>query len=279
MDTRKLIEETQRIANAAYYETNGRRIIFEDPDGLSTACVYNPTFIKECVDNMRRAEAEEHQRTEYVVAQDDSFVAARLYGSGKTIVLNFANAYHPGGGFLAGSTAQEEMLCRCSTLYKSLSSDSARELYDYNRSHHGPDCSDYVIISPHVAVFRDVDYSLLDEPLYTAVLTSAAPNRYVEEKSLSEEQIRKIFERKIENILALAAHNRYETIVLGAWGCGAFGNDAHDVAQYFYQKLVVEKYDRFFRRVIFSIYVSERARNLYSYNAFQTAFAGFKGGD
>lgn len=145
-------------------------------------------------------------------------------------------------------------------------------MYDYNRSRRGPDCSDYVIVSPHVAVFRDVDYSLLRTPFYTAVLTSAAPNLYGEERSLSKEQIGAIFERKIENLLALSAKMGYETIVLGAWGCGAFGNDARGVAQYFYKKLVTEKYDRFFRRVIFSIYVSGRARNLYSYQAFRAMF-------
>ncbi len=224
---------------------------------------------------MRDKNGENGQSAEYVLSQDDSFVAARKYGVGKTIVLNFANAYNPGGGFLHGAIAQEEMLCQCSTLYKSLTSGPALKVYDYNRAHRRPDCSDYIIVSPHVAVFRDVDHSLLDEPFYTSVLTSAVPNRIGEERLLSDQEIEKIFDRKIENLLALSADSGYETIVLGAWGCGAFANDARDVSQYFYKKLVTEKYECFFRRVIFSIYVNPRFRNLYPYNAFRVVFGDF----
>lgn len=38
----------------------------------------------------------------------------------KTCVLNFASASNPGGGVTHGSSAQEESICRCSTLYPCL---------------------------------------------------------------------------------------------------------------------------------------------------------------
>ncbi len=38
----------------------------------------------------------------------------------KTCVLNFASASNPGGGVAHGSSAQEESICRCSTLYPCL---------------------------------------------------------------------------------------------------------------------------------------------------------------
>jgi Uncharacterized protein conserved in bacteria (DUF2263) len=41
----------------------------------------------------------------------------------RQIALNFANGFQPGGGFLLGATAQEEVLCRSSALYQALLGD------------------------------------------------------------------------------------------------------------------------------------------------------------
>ena len=39
------------------------------------------------------------------------------------LALNFANGIHPGGGFLGGAKAQEEVLCRSSALYQTIIDD------------------------------------------------------------------------------------------------------------------------------------------------------------
>jgi uncharacterized protein (TIGR02452 family) len=50
--------------------------------------------------------------------------ARRLVDRGlRPLALNFANGLHPGGGFLRGSLAQEEVLCRSSALYLTLVGD------------------------------------------------------------------------------------------------------------------------------------------------------------
>lgn len=55
------------------------------------------------------------------ISMDRSFQAAmrlrKEYPTAKIAVMNFANAFHAGGGVTKGSSAQEESLCRTSTLY------------------------------------------------------------------------------------------------------------------------------------------------------------------
>lgn len=272
MDVKRLIDETLEISRSGSYEINGRLVELPCKDHTSDVRVYNPDKVKECVMRARSMVAASHGKALFFVDELDSFMAAKKYGLGKTLVLNFANAYHPGGGFLFGAVAQEEMLCRCSTLYPSLTSLTAEEMYCYNNEHRGPDCSDYLLLSPCVAVFRDENYSLLTEPFLTSVISAAAPNLEGEERHLSPERIQQIFERKIENVLAVAAYEGYETLILGAWGCGAFGNDAKDVSQYFFTKLIGEKYDKLFKKIVFSIYVPKTARNTYNLSQFQKQF-------
>ena len=50
---------------------------------------------------------------------------------GNIIALNFASAINPGGGYLSGSKAQEESLCRASMLYESLKKQN--DFYKFNR--------------------------------------------------------------------------------------------------------------------------------------------------
>lgn len=40
-------------------------------------------------------------------------------------------------------------------------------------------------------------------------------------------------EARISRVLAIAALHNHEALVLGAWGCGAFGNDGGDIAGLF----------------------------------------------
>ncbi len=60
-----------------------------------------------------------------VVSGKRSLEAAEVYAKqGKKVcVLNFASATNPGGGVVNGSSAQEECICRCTTLYPCLNTD------------------------------------------------------------------------------------------------------------------------------------------------------------
>ena len=168
--------------------------------------------------------------------------------------LNFASAKNPGGGFLGGSQAQEEALSRASGLYESLL--QAHEYYDHNRKSGTCLYSDYMIWSPAVPVFRDDADRLLPKPFVTGILTSPAVNagciRQNEPHKVAA--IKPVMEVRAEKLLALAVVQGVEHLVLGAWGCGVFGNDPREVAAIFADLLHPGgRYGRAFTTVAFSI--------------------------
>ena len=173
------------------------------------------------------------------------------------LVLNFANAFTPGGGFLNGAEAQEESLCRESTLYASLVTEKAVGMYEYNRSLNSPAASDYMLLSPEVCVFRDHDsHKLLEKPYTASVLTVPAVNLHGYDDCAHQpasQEIDELMYRRIENMLAVAIAHEYKNLILGAWGCGAFGHDARRVAEYFYNLLVTKGYRNYFDNICFAI--------------------------
>ncbi len=169
-------------------------------------------------------------------------------------VLNFASAKHPGGGFLNGSAAQEESLARSSALYDSLK--TAANYYGKRNNQNTGLYSDCMILSPACPVFRHDNGSLLEEPLMADIITSAAPNRNLISKKYPHElgEIKGTIENRSRLILGLALSAGCDAIILGAWGCGVFGNDPGDVAGSF-AKLLNKggQFYRKFRHISFSI--------------------------
>lgn len=143
--------------------------------------------------------------------------------SGEIIALNFANANVPGGGYRFGGDAQEESLCRCSLLYAAIAPH--KEYYRWHRLHPTPFYSDRMLISPDIPIIRHMDGTLTAEPVRCTFVTCAAVNRRIAELMLIPDHfISKTMNRRIHGILAAMAERAPEAIVLGAFGCGAFGN-------------------------------------------------------
>ena len=57
---------------------------------------------------------------------------------------------------------------------------------------------------------------------------------------------------RILKVLSAGLTHGHDAIVLGAWGCGAFGNDGHEIAALF-RKALTENFNGAYRRVIFGI--------------------------
>lgn len=157
--------------------------------------------------------------------------AARLVAAGPVAALNFASARKPGGGYRNGAQAQEECLARSSALAVTL--ESVPEFYTVQDARY----SDRVIYSPAVPVFRDDGGVLLERPYPVSFLTCAAPNASALTKRSHRAQLPDILRRRAAVVLSVAAEHGHSTVVLGAWGCGVFGNDPAMVADAFAEAL------------------------------------------
>ena len=203
-----------------------------------------------------------------LVSPSRTFKAASLYkNAGNVTVLNFASSRNPGGGVANGSRAQEECLCRCSTLYPCLSCKDAFELfYDVHRKELDTLYNDDIIFTPQVVVFKSDEEVPANLPLkdrfYVNVITCAAPNinAYIASgNALSEETLRSVFKKRMKKILEAAAANRTDALILGAFGCGAFGNDALLVAECW--KEVLPEFMHDFKAVEFAVYCARDNKN------------------
>ena len=266
MNNIQIAKETMKITAEKKFEINGKTIHLPEMD-FQAVEVFSPIAGEELL-SWNIAESFGEQMCRISVVNKDSFQAARRLEN--PFVMNFANAHGPGGGFLLGANAQEEALCRCSTLYASITSKAASEMYVYNNTHLRSVESDYMLLSPSVCVFRNEKYELLEKPFHAAVITVPAPNRYGAALLASGKLIEETMVRRIRIMLRIAAKKGYRNLVLGAWGCGAFGNKPQDVSGYFYQVLVEEAYGRCFDEVCFAIYGSVDGKNI---TAFRERFS------
>lgn len=204
-----------------------------------------------------------------IVSQKRTLEAAKAYAGTKVAVLNFASASHPGGGVTTGAGAQEESICRCSTLHPCLKAPQMEKLFYephwYQKNAlHNDDC----IYTPGVTVIKTDTSSpeLLDESDWynVDVITCAAPNlRNFERKkdllvdkygsgSITDEGLKQLHIKRLRRILDIAILNKVESIILGAFGCGAFMNDPRIVAEATAEAL--KDYLHAFKNIEFAIF-------------------------
>lgn len=246
MDNIAMLQETLQILNRGEYGHSGKTVKLKlSRDRMERCHVLLPEDIREvCARELKKPLV--LGRCGVNCIQMDSFAAAIRMSETSlflpdeakpVLVLNFANPVNPGGGVYSGARAQEEDLCRKSSLLLSLESPHAKRYYRYNRGLGTCMGSDAMIFSPEVEIIRDENGCLLEETEIAAVLTCAAPMLCYGREGMSEEAYRAMFLNRITGMLKCAAYFGYERLILGAWGCGAFGNDAAVVSDLFYQAL------------------------------------------
>ena len=267
---KEIAGETLQIIVKREYRIVWQTIALPWEKWYSTVRIFSPQDAKTdfSVDNIKYFLQEKMCR--FTVTNEDSFRAASRFK--EPTVLNFATAKYPCGGIMDGSSGQEELLCRCSTLFASLSSKEAAEMYEFNRDNPINTYSDYMLFSPYVVVFRDAEKGLLKKPFVVSVVSVPAPNRGEEARHEPEETIREVLLRRIRRILVCAMEYHHRNLVLGAWGCGALKNNPRQVASCFRQVLVDEKLGYCFDDVCFAVYGQPGNPNLV---AFEEVFKDF----
>lgn len=182
------------------------------------------------------------------------FSVGNLFGCGKIAVLNFASFKNPGGKFLEGSMAQEESLCHASFLYNVLSRFDTK-FYSNNRKY--TNRSMYVnraIYSPKITFFytdNDFQTHLADAD----VITCAAPNYTAGSKycGVTDTENTVALYNRCRFVLDIAIENDVDTLILGAYGCGVFGQNPYMVANVFRVLFREYEYENKFSRIIFAI--------------------------
>lgn len=242
-DTERLCMNNKTLAEAIKNSTGNQSIILEG----------------EAIPNLS-LENRYAEPAKIVISKKRSFEAAAQYRDMKTCVHNFASASNPGGGVVNGSSAQEEALCRISTLYFSLTDYNCMQNFYYpHRNAHDPIHNDDIIYTPDVVVFKSDTGSpklMREADWYTVdVITCAAPNLREQPSNphnmgdgnvrafVDDENLYKIHYKKMLRILDVVKSKGAETVILGAFGCGAFRNNPEVVAKAMKAAIDERRYD------------------------------------
>ena len=237
----KVYQSNCEIIMANGYETaNGKKVLLTDKERLQTETIAysTPTDVSACPVVTEKTQTG-------VFEADCLLVAKALSEKGwNPAVLNLADEKSAGGFVHKGMCAQEEELCRRTTLTESLFPTHSEEYgkriglpvttiaYPMNKDWGG-------IYSPNVTILRDVistGYALLDNPSSISIISVAAVKNPTIDKEKLEIKMPKAIEReknKMRTILRIGLLHGHDSLILGAFGCGAFHTPPSHIARLF----------------------------------------------
>ena len=262
---KEVFSGTVRIVKGGGYIVGGHSVKVR-----SESVTENTVFYR---DALRLGPSAVPQRAGFSVINADCLETAKvLLAAGQNpCVLNMASRKTPGGGVLNGSGAQEENLFRRTNLFVSMYqfADFSEE-YGIRRSKHSyPMDSDFNgIYSPGITVFRGSEangYCLLREPYRISVVSVAAVSHPDLEYGRDGECLiaprhAEQTKNRIRTILRIAASHGHDSLVLSAFGCGAFANPPRHMASLFREVFAEAEFGGYFKTVVFSIIDDSNSR-------------------
>ena len=255
-DTKKWYETDTDLKNAVSNSIKNTQIF--KPDNYPSVSIdrQNPCEIR----------VTKHKTLEAAYRLDEEFPNSKI------CILNFASATNAGGGVTKGSRAQEESLCRTTTLYPVLNTKkNYQDFYNFHRNRHDLKYTDTCIYTPDIIGMKSdttkpqrydkEDWLKLDVISCPAPNLRVNPSNYMNKTTgkaikLSDKELLDLHKQRGKHILTIASAHNVDILVLGAFGCGAFQNNPSIVAKAYYD--ILPEFKNKFNVVEFAIYCSER---------------------
>lgn len=251
------------LANLGFYYTEvNSKVELPDAERMKNGTIfYNEEFDVNNVPSLP-------QKTVIEIVQSDcidyamKLISERYYPA----VLNMASNVKPGGGVLKGSAAQEESIFRRTNLFQSLyqfvpftGQFGIKERCD----HYPMDQNFGGIYTPEVTLFRDTEkrgYKLMETPQHISFISVAALKKpklitlgHSSKFLAIDPDLVPTVKNKIRTILRIGLRHRHDTLVLGAWGCGAYANPPQHIAALFHEVLEEKEFKNKYRKIVFAI--------------------------
>ena len=265
-------EETVAILKRGHYAASGGTFCNIGPavrNAIEGTRLYRPDDLH----LSNEAVAERNGAPKFEVVNETTLAGAQSLlarSAANVCCLNFASAKNPGGGFLRGSQAQEEALARASAL--SVCLEATPKYYEVNRNHDTALYTDHIIYSPDVPVFRDDHERLLDVPWLTSFVSAPAPNAGAVHRNEPNRfpDVAAVLTNRAWRVLEVCRLHGHHNLVLGAWGCGVFGNEPLSVATIFRDHLLGARFSSVFDTIRFSVLDT---KNDGTYDTFRAVFS------
>ena len=250
----QIFKDTLRFVQSGY-KLEGSQIVIE-----------NDCIISEYFDKPDKISRKNEFETKFSVVNSDCLEVAQLMldAGFNPCVLNMASRQNPGGGVINGAGAQEENIFRRTNLFMSLY-QFTQHANDYgikkNQNSYPLNKNTGGIYSGKITVFRASEkngYRLLNSPFMLSFVSVPAinqpeiikkDNQYYIVESLIEST-----KEKIRTILRIAGKYNHDCLILGAFGCGAFGNPPNHIAKLFKEVFSENEFFNIFRIVVFAIF-------------------------
>lgn len=243
------------VKKGGYISPNDKVIQLPNPKAMIDGTKFYGKKVVNDYDSIPRYDTEVK-----VINQDCIYAAKDLIDKGfNPCVLNMASFSTPGGGVIKGSSAQEENIFRRTNIFQSLYQfHSIGENYgiEQKEERYPLDYNFGGIYTPHVVVFKggsDTRYTPLEEPFEIAVVSVSAVKNPTLKNGKLEPWVIDTTKSKIRQILDIALENGHDSLVLSAFGCGAYKTPPTEMAKLFKEVIESKNYKGAFKVIHFAI--------------------------